>query len=136
ALVERGPLVAEGRDLGTVVFPDAQVKIYLDADLATRARRRARDLEALGIAVAQDEVREELARRDERDRNRAESPLQVPEGARVMNTSGMTVEQQVEEVLRAVQAHPDCPRGVPGSAPGEARKGPESGPIGGCALRC
>jgi CMP/dCMP kinase len=121
ALVERGPLVAEGRDLGTVVFPDAQVKIYLDADLATRARRRARDLEGLGIAVAPDDVRGELARRDQRDSNRVESPLQVPDGARVLNTSGMTVEQQVEEVLRAVRSHPACPR--PGGAV-DPRRGP------------
>jgi len=128
ALVVRGPLVAEGRDLGTVVFPDAQVKIYLDADLVTRAHRRARDLESLGIAVAPDEVRRELARRDERDSNRVESPLQVPDGARILNTSGMTVEQQVEEVLRAVQAHPACPSATGAGDPGG---GPVEGPTPG-----
>lgn len=118
ALAERGPLVAEGRDLGTVVFPDAEVKIYLDANMDTRARRRARELEARGIAVPIDQVREELTRRDQRDRGRADSPLQVPEGARVVDTSTLTVEQQVEEVLRLVREHPAWPvgpaRGVEG----------------------
>src|SRR5207249_7309547 len=90
ALRARGPLVAEGRGLGTVVFPDAEVKIYLDADLDTRAARRARALEHRGIAATLEQVREELTRRDGRDRGRADSPLQVPPGARVVNTSAMT----------------------------------------------
>lgn len=111
-LAERGPLVAEGRDLGTVVYPDAAVKIYLDADLDARARRRARELEQRGIGVAIEEVRDELARRDERDRGRADSPLLVPEGARVVNTSRLTIEEQIEEVLRAVRAHPAFPAGA------------------------
>ncbi|MGH7729794.1 MAG: (d)CMP kinase, partial [Candidatus Eiseniibacteriota bacterium] len=81
ALAERGPLVAEGRDLGTVVYPDAAVKVYLDADLEARARRRARELEQRGIPVALEDVRAELARRDERDRGRTESPLVIPERA-------------------------------------------------------
>jgi len=108
-LRERGPLVGEGRDLGTVVFPDAEVKIYLDADLTTRARRRARELERLGIPVPPDQVLEELERRDDRDRRRADSPLQAPAGAHVLNTTGMSVEEQVSEVLRVVRAHPDFP---------------------------
>ena len=118
SLAEKGPLVAEGRDLGTVVYPDAAVKIYLDADLEARARRRARDLERLGMSVPVEEVRGELARRDERDRNRAESPLVVPAGAQVVNTSALTIEEQIEHVLRAVRAHPAFPgnaaQGVPG----------------------
>ena len=114
ALAERGPLVAEGRDLGTVVYPDAAVKIYLDADLDARARRRARDLERLGMPVAVEDVRAELARRDERDRSRAESPLVVPEGARVVNTSALTIEEQIEQVLAAVRDHPGFPAHAPG----------------------
>lgn len=114
-LADRGPLVAEGRDLGTVVYPDAAVKIYLDADLDARARRRARELEQRGIGVAIEDVGAELARRDERDRGRADSPLVVPEGAQVVNTSRMTIEEQIEEVLRAVRAHPDFPATSPKS---------------------
>lgn len=114
ALAERGPVVAEGRDLGTVVYPEAEVKIYLDADLDTRARRRAAELAGRGIPVAVDDVREELARRDGRDRGRADSPLLVPDGARVVNTSSLTVEEQTDEVLRAVRAHPAFPAGAAG----------------------
>ena len=128
ALTERGPLVAEGRDLGTVVYPEAEVKIYLDADLDTRARRRARDLEALGMLVSVENVREELARRDERDRSRADSPLVVPEGARVVNTSAMGVEEQIDEVLRAVRAHPGF---APAAREGEGARAVEGPPGGG-----
>jgi cytidylate kinase len=109
ALRDQGPLVGEGRDLGTVVFPDAEVKIYLDADMETRARRRCRELQSRGIAVTLDAVREDLARRDDRDRTRSDSPLRPAEGARVIDTSGMDLEQQVRAVLDLVTARPDCP---------------------------
>lgn len=104
ALRARGPLVGEGRDLGTVVFPDAEVKVYLDADLETRARRRCRELHARGIAVQLEAVRDDLARRDERDRSRADSPLRAAEGAIVVDTSGMELEEQVKAVLDLVTA--------------------------------
>jgi cytidylate kinase len=104
ALRARGPLVGEGRDLGTVVFPDAEVKVYLDADLETRARRRCRELHARGIAVELGAVRDDLARRDERDRTRADSPLRAAEGAIVVDTSGMELEEQVKAVLDLVTA--------------------------------
>jgi cytidylate kinase len=110
ALAARGPLVAEGRDLGTVVFPGAEVKIFLDASVDVRARRRARDLQERGIAAPIEEVREELERRDRRDRDRAQSPLRPSEDARVIDTSGMDLEPQVEAVLAVVMSHPACPR--------------------------
>ncbi len=112
-MADAGPLVGEGRDLGTVVFPDAAVKIFLDADLDTRAGRRCRELQARGIAVSRDAVREDLARRDERDRTRSDSPLRPAEGARIVDTSGMDLEAQVEAVLAVVRAHPHCPAEVP-----------------------
>ena len=114
ALRARGPLVAEGRDLGTVVFPDAEVKVFLDADLGTRARRRARELEMRGIPVRPEEVEEELTRRDERDRSRQDSPLRSAPDATRIDTGGMTAEQVVEAVLEAVRTHPAFPRGVRG----------------------
>jgi cytidylate kinase len=117
-LRERGPLVGEGRDLGTVVFPDADVKIYLDADLATRAQRRFRERERLGLPMTLDDVREELARRDERDRGRAESPLLAPPDAHMLDTSGMGIEEQVEAVLRLVRAHPAFPGQGAAARPG------------------
>lgn len=115
-LRERGPLVAEGRDLGSVVFPDADVKIYLDADLDTRARRRHRELHARGIFATLDSVRADLDRRDHRDRTRAESPLRPPEGAVRVDTSGLDIEGQVEAVVEAIRVHPRCPdaRGATG----------------------
>lgn len=111
ALRDRGPLVGEGRDLGTVVFPDAEVKVFLDADLGTRAQRRCRELHSRGIAVTLEAVREDLERRDARDRTRADSPLRAAEGARVLDTSGMELEEQVQAVLDLVTARPDCPAG-------------------------
>jgi CMP/dCMP kinase len=113
ALRERGPLVGEGRDLGTVVFPDAEVKIYLDADALTRARRRARELEQRGLPVALEQVLAEIERRDERDRTRADSPLRPAGGAVVIESSGRDVEAVVQEVLRVVMAAPGCPAPPP-----------------------
>jgi cytidylate kinase len=105
-----GPVVAEGRDLGTVVFPDAEIKIYLDADLDTRARRRHRELQARGIPTAFEDVKDELARRDARDRNRSDGPLKPAEDAGLVDTTGLDFADQVEEVLRRVVAHPQFPR--------------------------
>ena len=134
ALRERGPLVGEGRDLGTVVFPDAEVKIYLDADALTRARRRARELEQRGLPVALEQVLAEIERRDQRDRTRTDSPLRPAAGAIVIESSGRDVETVVQEVLRAVLAGPGCPPmaapsptphpgapGGPGGRPGPGR---------------
>ena len=118
----RGPLVAEGRDLGTVVFPDAEVKIYLDADLATRARRRARELEQRGIPIPLEQVRDELERRDHRDRSRADSPLRPAAGAVVVDCSALDVDGVVGEVLRVVRAPHAWPgAGTPAAGRGGAR---------------
>lgn len=105
----RGPLVAEGRDLGTVVFPDAEVKIFLDADLETRVERRHRELTGRGIPIERDAVRAELERRDERDRSRAQSPLRPAPDATRIDTTGMDISTQIEAVLDVVRAHPLCP---------------------------
>ncbi len=84
---ERSGAVVEGRDIGSVVLPDADVKVYLDAAPEERARRRA-DERAAGVA-----------RRDELDRGRAASPLAVAEGARVIDTTGRAVGDIVEEIV-------------------------------------
>jgi cytidylate kinase len=119
-VASRGPVVAEGRDLGTVVFPDAQVKVYLDADVEARAERRTRELQGRGIAVARQDVREDLERRDERDRGRSDSPLRRADDALVIDTTQLTLEQQIEAVLAAVRAHPECPPGWQARAAGPA----------------
>jgi CMP/dCMP kinase len=89
---ERDGGVLEGRDIGTVVFPDAELKVYLTADEAERLRRRA--LEA-GEEVAQD-----IARRDQADASRAASPMYAADDALVIDTTGRSIDDIVEEVLR------------------------------------
>ncbi len=104
-----GPLVGEGRDLGTVVFPDAEVKLFLDADLDTRAARRQAELASRGLSADLEQVREAMQARDERDRSRADSPLKPAPDAVVLDTSGLDLPAQLEAALRAIRAHPACP---------------------------
>lgn len=92
-LIASGDWVAEGRDIGTVVAPGAQLKVYLTADAAERARRRAVEL-----GGDQATVMAEQALRDERDSTRAHSPLEAASDAVVLDTTGMTVEQVVERI--------------------------------------
>jgi cytidylate kinase len=117
ALRAREPLVGEGRDLGTVVFPDAEVKLYLDADLDTRAERRRRELRSQGLDAGLDTVREEIRVRDERDRSRADSPLRAAADATVLDTTGMELDRQVEAALAIVRAHPAFPARATGAPP-------------------
>lgn len=98
-LIASGDWVAEGRDIGTVVAPEAELKVYLTADPAERARRRAAELGGDAAIVLA-----EQALRDERDATRAHSPLQAALGAVVLDTTGMSVEQVVERVAALAQA--------------------------------
>ena len=97
----RGGLVADGRDIGTVVFPDAELKVYLVADPAERARRRLREQ---GVAEpGEDEVRAEAARllgRDEIDSGRAVAPLSQAADAVLLDTTGLAFDEQVETIVR------------------------------------
>jgi cytidylate kinase len=95
-----GRAVVEGRDIGSVVFPDAELKIYLDADPVVRARRRARQMGQDPDAVIAD-----LRRRDELDSSREASPLTVPDGAVVVDTSELTFDEVVVRILELVEAH-------------------------------
>jgi CMP/dCMP kinase len=98
-LLERGDWVAEGRDIGTVVAPDAEVKVFLTASPAERARRRASEL---GTDV--DTVLRDQALRDAQDESREHSPLAVAPGAVELDTDGISVEQVVERIARLVEA--------------------------------
>jgi cytidylate kinase len=91
-----GDVVMEGRDIGTVVFPDAALKVFLTADPAERARRRSEELAARGEEVDVEALTRELARRDERDRSRRDSPLRPAEGARTLDTTGLTLPEVVD----------------------------------------
>ena len=105
ALADQGPLVMEGRDIGTVVFPAAAVKIYLDASAEERARRRAHD-PAHTAAQTQDLARiaEAMQRRDENDRTRQASPLSIAADATVVDTTAVPAAQVIERVLALVRA--------------------------------
>lgn len=97
-------VVMEGRDIGTVVFPEAHVKIYLDASVDVRADRRVGDLRERGLAPDPDELRREIEARDLRDRSRANSPLMQAPDAVYLDTSGLTAEQVEDEILKLVRA--------------------------------
>jgi cytidylate kinase len=94
-----GGIVLEGRDIGSVVFPDADLKFFLIAGIDARAKRRSRELEERGIAADPEALREEIRERDRVDSTRAESPLVRPAGAVEIDTSDMTIEQQVAFVV-------------------------------------
>jgi 3-phosphoshikimate 1-carboxyvinyltransferase len=94
-------LVADGRDMGTVVFPDAPLKVFLTASVEERAARRHAQLLARGIPANIDSLRAELQQRDERDRNRAVAPLRPAGDAVLLDNSGMSIDACVEFVLEA-----------------------------------
>jgi len=98
-----GAIVMEGRDIGTVVFPRADVKIYLDASPEERARRRAADVAHTGGPTAVSEVATLLTARDELDRTRTASPLYAADDALVIDTTGRTIDEVVEAVITVVQ---------------------------------
>jgi cytidylate kinase len=100
ALGREGGVVVEGRDIGTVVFPDAELKIYLDADLDERARRRAKDLERSGHRMPEREIAGDIARRDAADSSRDVSPLSRAPDAVLLDTSGLTFDEQVDALVR------------------------------------
>jgi cytidylate kinase len=96
-LLEHGDWVAEGRDIGTVVAPEAEVKVFLTASAGERARRRAAEL-----GVDADTVLAEQTIRDQRDESRAHSPLKPASGATVLDTTGMSLDEVVERVVGLV----------------------------------
>lgn len=97
-----GRIVAEGRDTTTVVFPNAFLKVYLDASVSTRARRRLKDLQSMGIPSSIEEQEADLKRRDHYDSTRKHSPLTRADGAVVVDTTDMSVEGQVDYIIDLV----------------------------------
>lgn len=96
--------VAEGRDIGTVVFPSAEVKIFLTASAEERARRRRIDLANQGHDVEQAEVQERLERRDAYDSTREVSPLEAAADAEMLDTTGLTIDEVVDAIVARVEA--------------------------------
>jgi len=101
---QRGSVVAEGRDIGTKVFPSAPLKFFLDADATVRAERRHRELVAAGHGAPLEQTHEELSSRDARDRNRPVAPLVPAEDARHIDTSALKLEEVVDQMMAAVAA--------------------------------
>ena len=104
ALARQKGVVMVGRDIGTVVCPEAEVKVFLQADLATRAQRRQQELAGRGSKVSSDDIARNLADRDQIDSSRETAPLAQPPDAIVLDTSQLTLEQEATAVLARVEA--------------------------------
>ena len=101
-----GGVVMEGRDIGTQVFPSAEIKVYLDATAEARAQRRFQEDSARGIAVASfDQMKREIEERDHRDKTRDDSPLMQADGAIHVDSSAMTIDEVVERMMEIIQSH-------------------------------
>jgi len=106
AFAAKRPTVAEGRDMGTVVFPSAKCKIFLDASIEERTRRRAAELQAKGIAVDVDSLREEIRVRDEKARTRAVAPLRRAGDAILVDTTDLAIDEVVDKIVRLARSVP------------------------------
>ena len=102
-MAEQGGVVAEGRDMGTVVFPDADYKFFVNADPGVRAGRRYRERLERGESVSRGEVEKELRKRDDQDMTRALAPLVPAKDAIIIDTTHLTVEEVVEKMVRIME---------------------------------
>ena len=96
-------LIADGRDMGTVVFPDASAKIFLDASAEERAHRRVAQLESRGVAADYDKILKEIADRDYRDRNRATAPLKPADDALVLDSTTLSIQEVVDTAVKFIE---------------------------------
>ncbi len=104
ALGRRGSVVAEGRDIGTVVFPEADVKIFLDASVKERARRRSEELRAAGRPVGLEETQREMEERDRRDSERELAPLRKADDAMAIDSSSLGAEAVAQRVIKEIRS--------------------------------
>ena len=100
-----GGVVMDGRDIGSVVFPHAEVKVFLIADLDERIRRRTTEQRERGLALSEDDIRSQIVDRDRLDSQRADSPLTKPDDATVIDTTRLTIDEQVEKILDLVTTY-------------------------------
>jgi len=103
-LGKNGSVVAEGRDTTSVVFPNADLKIYLDASIDERARRRQLEMARNGISTTFKQQKKNIIERDKRDSERKNSPLKKTEDAVIIDTTSLTIEDQVERIIRLIKA--------------------------------
>ena len=104
AMGERSSVVMEGRDIGTVVFPHAEVKVFLDAQPGERVRRRLEEGRAKGETITEEALAAQIAERDKRDSTRAEAPLTQAPDAVYLDSTGLTIDEVEEAILRIVRA--------------------------------
>jgi len=104
AIGEQASVVMEGRDIGTVVFPNADVKIFLDAQLAARVRRRLEEGRSKGEQIAEGQLAAQMKERDERDSTRADAPLAQAPDAIYLDSTPLTIEEVEEAILRIVRS--------------------------------
>jgi cytidylate kinase len=104
AMGERSSVVMEGRDIGTVVFPDAEVKVFLDADPRERVRRRLGDVRAAGEEIPESALAAQMKERDQRDSTRADGPLAQAPDAAYLDSTTLTVEEVEEAILKMVRS--------------------------------
>lgn len=102
---ENGGVVMEGRDVGTVVFPDAEIKFYLDASAEERANRRVKQLQEAGQKADYEQILALIKERDYRDSHRAASPLKPADDALIIDTSALNMQQVIEAVLEKLEHH-------------------------------
>jgi cytidylate kinase len=102
-IAEKRDVVVEGRDTGTVVFPRASCKFYLDADFKERTRRRFEELEEKGQTIEKEKLQKELRERDNKDLTREVGPLKKADDAVVIDTTAMSAEQVTEKLLKLIQ---------------------------------
>jgi cytidylate kinase len=100
----KGDLVADGRDMGTVVFPNAEHKFFLTASDRERAKRRWQELKPLDPSLSLDEVEEELKARDKQDAQRELSPLKPAEDAQILDTTDLTLDQVVHVINKWIES--------------------------------
>ena len=103
----QGPLVAEGRDMGTVVFPEAQHKFYVDAFMEVRVERRFQERKNRGEPISREEVREDLIKRDRQDMNRSLAPLKPAVNAVIVDTTGLSLDQVIEQIAGKIERKSD-----------------------------
>ncbi len=106
-MAENSNIVCEGRDIGTVVFPNADIKVYLDCSIEERAKRRLLDLQRAHVRKTLEELKEDIRKRDTMDSEREFSPLRIPDGAEIIDTANITIREQVERVLDLIYSLED-----------------------------
>ncbi len=102
-LADKENIVCEGRDIGTVVFPDAEVKFYIDASINERAKRRRKELLEREIHTKTSAIEKDIGERDLQDKTRVHSPLCVPKDANIIDTTNLSIEEEVEKVIEIIK---------------------------------